>query len=125
MQLRLPITAAQCVAITGIAAITSIAAIVPAAHANPASDRLATMPEASRALALAGAIQSNGERCPGVIGTFLQGSDRRGNALWNARCTNAEAYVVQVNNDASGSMRVTNCKVALSMNATPCFSRLR
>ena len=110
---RLPITAAL------------FALAVATAQANPASDRLATMSEASRAVALAGAIQSNGERCPGVSSTYLQGSDRRGNAVWNARCTNAEAYVVQVNNDPSGSMRVTNCKVALSMNAAPCFSRLR
>jgi hypothetical protein len=113
MRLRLPISAALC------------AAFLATAHANSAGDRLAQMPEASRALALAGAIQSNGERCPGVVATFLQGTDRRGNALWNARCTNSESYVVQVNNDPSGSMRVTNCKVALSTNATPCFSRMR
>jgi len=113
MHLRLPIGAMLA------------AAAVGAAHANAASDRLAAMTEAGRAAALAGTIQSNGERCPGVTGTYLQGLDRRGNALWNARCTNSEAYVVQVNNDPSGSMRVTNCKVALAMNAPPCFSRMR
>ena len=60
---------------------------------------------------LAGLLQKSGETCSRIGKTFYQGSDKRGKAYWNAACTGGDSFLIQVNNDATGSTRVMNCKV--------------
>jgi hypothetical protein len=65
----------------------------------------------------------SGEKCDSVTRSFFQGSDRRGNAYWNAACRNGQAFAIQVNNDAVGSTRIMSCAMLKAMNAGECFKK--
>ncbi len=96
-----------------------------AAHANPAHDQLSSMSEQQRRSVLAPFLVKSGEQCSSVTKTFYQGSDKKGNAFWNAACAKGDAFVIQVNNDAKGSTRILSCKVLKAVNGGTCFTKFK
>jgi hypothetical protein len=94
-----------------------------ASFANPAHEQLMRMSGTERNAALTNFLKSSGEKCDSVTRSFFQGSDRRGNAFWNAACRNGQAFVIQVNNDAVGSTRIMSCAMLKAMNAGECFKK--
>jgi hypothetical protein len=98
---------------------------IGAAHANPAHDQLVSMQEHQRQLVLATFLVKSGEKCSSVTKTFYQGSDKMGNAYWNASCTGGASFVILVNNDATGSTRILSCKLLKAVNGGQCFTKLK
>lgn len=94
-----------------------------AAWANPAQDRLASMPEVERSEALAVFIESGGHSCRTVARTFFQGEDAKGNVFWNVTCAGGESYVVVIKNDVPGSTRVMNCRRLRAAAGAECFKK--
>lgn len=107
------------------ALMTIVGCLSGSANANEAHDRLAAMSEEQRRTMFAAFLVKSGERCPAVSRTFLQGLDRKGNAFWNAACSGGDAWVVQVNNDATGSTRILSCKVLKAVNGGTCFTKFK
>ena len=95
-----------------------------AAWANPAQDRLATMPEVERSEALAVFVESGGHSCRTVARTFFQGEDAKGNVFWDVECTGGETYVVVIKNDVPGSTRVMTCRRFRAVAGADCFKKL-
>lgn len=108
---------------TGIGAIAIFLAL--GASANPAHDQISAMSEQQRRSVLAAFLVKSGERCSSVTKTFYQGSDKKGNAFWNAACANGDSFVIQVNNDATGSTRILSCKVLEAVNGGTCFTKFK
>lgn len=96
-----------------------------AAHANPAHDQLSSMSEQQRRSVLATFLVKSGEQCSSVTKTFYQGSDKKGNAFWNAACARGDSFVIQVNNDATGTTRILSCKVLKAVNGGTCFTKFK
>jgi hypothetical protein len=107
--------------ISVIGAIALLMAL--AAHANPAHEQLSSMSEQQRRSVLATFLVKSGEQCSSVTKTFYQGSDKKGNAFWNAACAGGDSFVIQVNNDATGSTRILSCKVLKAVNGGTCFTK--
>jgi len=95
------------------------------ANANPAHEQLSSMSESQRKSALAGLLVRSGERCSSVSRTFYQGSDKIGNAFWNAACVGGDSFVIQINNDASGSTRILSCSVLKNVGGGTCFTKFK
>lgn len=95
-----------------------------AAWANPAQDRLASMPEVERSEALAVFVESGGHRCRTVARTFFQGEDAKGNVFWDVECDGGESYVVVIKNDVPGSTRVMSCRRLRAVVGADCFKKL-
>lgn len=111
------------IVISVIGTITLFLAL--AARANPAHEQLSSMSEQQRQSALAAFLVKSGEQCSSVTKTFYQGSDKKGNAFWNAACTGGASFVIQVNNDATGSTRILSCKVLKAVNGGTCFTKFK
>lgn len=107
---------------TGVFAVMTITATV---KANPAHDMISAASETKRQQALAGLLSSSGEKCGAVDRTFYQGSDKSGNAFWNASCRGGKSFVIQVNNDRQGSTRILDCKVLKAVNGGTCFTKFK
>lgn len=59
-----------------------------------------------------------------VVETFYQGSEpKTGDAFWNVRCSNKEAFAVSVANDAEGSTSVLGCGTLKAVAKVECFKR--
>lgn len=95
------------------------------AHGNPAHEQLSSMSEQQRQAVLAAFLVKSGERCSEVTRTFYQGSDKQGNAFWNASCAGGASFVIQVNNDATGSTRILSCKTLKAVNGGTCFTKFK
>ena len=95
------------------------------ALANEVHDLLMGMTEEKRAYALARLLERSGERCPSVRRTFYQGSDNNGNAFWNADCVAGSSWVMQINNDSRGSMRIAKCSAIKAISGLACFTKLK
>jgi hypothetical protein len=91
-----------------------------AAAANPAHEKLLALSESERADMLATLLRASGEECSSVTRTFLQGRDRDGNAYWNVTCARGASYSIRVDNNSTGSTRITDCDV-LQRVGVPCF----
>jgi hypothetical protein len=52
--------------------------------------------EEKRQQALGRLLSDGGEKCTKVDRTFYQGSDKNGNAFWNASCAGGKSFLVQV-----------------------------
>lgn len=100
-------------------------AVAHGAFANRAHDQISAMSEDQRRNVLALFLSKSGEKCNAVSRTFYQGSDRRGNAFWNAACVGGESFVIQVNNDSGGSTRILSCKVLKAVNGGTCFTKFK
>jgi len=94
-----------------------------AVDANPAHEQLSSMSEAQRQTVLAALLLNSGERCSKVTRTFYQGSDKNGNAFWNAACAKGGSFLIQINNDATGSTRILSCKVLEAVHGGRCFTK--
>ena len=94
-------------------------------YANPAHEKLLSIADSKRKLVFAAFLTQSGESCSSVTKTFYQGSDKTGNAFWNATCLKADSYVIQVNNDAQGSTKILNCKILKVINAGTCFTKFK
>lgn len=94
------------------------------AVANEAHRMLSQLSEEKRRIALAHVVRSSGDACASATETFYQGSDRKGTALWNARCSNGQAYSISLYSDAQGSTKVLDCKVLKAVAGVQCFKRL-
>jgi hypothetical protein len=95
------------------------------ASANPAHDQVSSMSEQQRQLVFAAFLAKSGEHCSSVTKTFYQGSDKQGNAFWNAACNKGDSFVIQVNNDATGSTRILSCKMLKAVNGGTCFTKFK
>lgn len=110
----------KCVA--GVFAGMTIAA---AAQANPAHDMISSVSEAKRQQVFTRFLSDSGEKCSSVDRTFYQGSDKKGNAFWNASCAVGKSFLIQVNNDKQGSTRILGCNVLKAVNGGTCFKTLK
>lgn len=99
--------------------ILIVAAWSQSAIANQANAMLKQMTESDRAAAFQRVVQSSGDSCASVTKTFYQGVDKSGHAYWNIAC-GKRAYSIQVQNNSTGSTRVTDCAVLKSVGAA-CF----
>ena len=91
--------------------------------ANEAHDLLVGMSGEKKATALAYIVQSSGEKCGHVTRTFYQGADKKGNAIWNAACSNGRSYSVMIYNDANGSTGALDCKSLKVVSKVDCFKK--
>ena len=107
-----------------VGSITALLLPLPA-PANPAHDQLSSMSEPQRRSVLAAFLVKSGERCSEVTKTYYQGSDRTGNAFWNAACSRGASFVIQVNNDSTGSTRILSCAVLKAVNGGTCFTKFK
>jgi hypothetical protein len=105
-------------------ALVLLAALPLGAHANPAHKTFMGLDDAKRNALLASVITASGESCRAVSRNFYQGSDKNGNAFWNAECSNGASFLVMVNNDAAGSTKVMSCAVLKAIDAGECFRDL-
>jgi hypothetical protein len=109
-----------------VATISALIILIPfTTQANPAHDQLSSMSEQQRRSVLAAFLVKSGEQCSSVTKTFYQGSDKKGNAFWNAASTGGASYGIQVNNDATGSTRILNCSVLKAVNGGTCFTKFK
>lgn len=108
--------------VTAVLAVITIASV---AQANPAHDMISAASETKRQQALAGLLSGSGEKCGAVDRTFYQGSDKSGNAFWNASCRGGKSFLIQVNNDRQGSTRILECKVLKAVNGGTCFTKFK
>jgi hypothetical protein len=113
----------QRIVVSVIGTITLFFAL--AAHANPAHEQLSSMSEPQRRSMFATFLVKSGEQCSSVTKTFYQGSDKKGNAFWNAACTAGHSFAIQVNNDATGSTRILSCKLLKAVNGGTCFTKFK
>jgi hypothetical protein len=95
------------------------------AMANPAHKAIAAMDEPERQKTFGKLMLRSGESCPKVERTFYQGADRKGNAYWNMQCSPGESFLVQVNNDATGSTRIMKCRQLEAINGARCFTKFQ
>lgn len=93
--------------------------------ANPAHEQLSNMAEPKRRDLMAFILKKSGEKCTKVTRTFYQGQDDKGNAFWNAACSEGGHYSILITNDEKGSTRVLNCKVLQELKAPPCFKKFK
>jgi hypothetical protein len=101
---------------------TSSSRSAVAGSGNRANDVLSGMSEPDRAAALVKTL--GGEPCGAVSRTFYQGilaKDR--SAFWNVRCSNGRSYAISINNDATGSTRILDCKVLKTIAGVDCFTK--
>lgn len=96
-----------------------------AANANPAHQKLPSMSEQQRQSVLAMFLVKSGEPCSNVTRSLYQGSDKKGNAFWNAACAGGASFLIQVNNGSAGSTRILNCKVLKAVNGGACFTKFK
>lgn len=101
--MRIGIRIGPCVAVLS-AALTS-------ATAAPKYEMLIAQPEAKQYELLAVAVSSAGYSCRRVTSFLFMGSDRDDAGYWSVRCSDGEDWVVQVSNDAGGTMSVTPCSL--------------
>ena len=94
------------------------------AFANPAHEKISSLTESKRRLVFATFLENSGEKCPVVTKTYYQGSDKDGNAYWNASCQGADSYQIQVRNYSQGSTKILSCKVLKALNLS-CFSKFK
>ena len=106
--------------------MSSVAAVilVSTAYANPAHDRISKLSETERRAVFSGFMEKSSEIC-NVKKTFFQGQSGGGDAFWNIKCSNGKAWVIQINNDATGSTRILECSVLEAMNAGKCFKKFK
>jgi hypothetical protein len=95
--------------------------LIEHAFANEAHQRMTAMSASERNSFLTRYLQSSGERCDSVTKAFFQGSSKQGQAFWNAACRNGKAYLIMINNDATGSSRIMDCSLLKAVNAGECF----
>lgn len=88
---------------------------------NTGHNMLAEMGDTKRNSTLAHLVQGSDNVCLGES-NFFQGFDESTNAYWNVRCTNGEAYLVQVLNDAAGSTQILSCSILEEVGGNPCFT---
>ena len=91
------------------------------AWANDAHKALKSMSDAKRENTLSTFLKRSGYKCPDVTRTFYQGSDKKGNAIWNAQCKDGAAYIIQVKNDAQGSTHIMTCAAFKKITNGDCF----
>jgi len=93
------------------------------AAANEAQKIMMQLPSDKQDVALIHVITSADEPCDKVTRKFFQGSDKRGNAFWNASCSNGKSFVVMFKNDALGSTSVLDCGVMKVAGGQRCFTK--
>jgi hypothetical protein len=93
--------------------------------ANPAHDKVAGLAESERRTMLAAFLVASGERCAKATKTFFQGSTAEGNAFWNVACEGGGSWLIQINNDSTGSTRILSCTVLKSVGGGTCFTKFK
>lgn len=83
------------------------------------------MPEDKRSSVFFSLLANSSEKCTKVTKTFYQGSDKNGNAFWNAACYGGDSFLIQVNNDSKGSTRILSCKALNNIGGGICFTKLK
>jgi hypothetical protein len=94
----------------------------PALSGNEAHEILSRMSPEKRNDAMTQHLTRSNEPC-NVSRTFFQGFDRQSTAHWNVGCSNGQAYVVSIRNDAPGSTRILDCKVLKAAANVDCFKK--
>lgn len=89
--------------------------------ANPAHKKIESMSEPARQAFMVKYLNSNGETCPRVDRTFLQGVNANGDAFWNISCRPGKSYLLMIENNARGSTKVIDCAVLKAIKGGICF----
>jgi hypothetical protein len=106
--------------------VVAAAFIAPYALAGSIGDQIEALPEDKRQALFARLMQSDGERCPSVTRTFLQGSSSDGAVFWSFACSGGKNWQIMIRNDAGGSTKVLECTTIKALKAgPPCFTRFK
>ena len=105
-----------------LAVFTVILAPGSPAYANEAHEILSRMSPEKRNEAMTEHMRRSNEPCT-VTRSFFQGFDKKRTAHWNVGCSNGAAFVVSIQNDASGSTRILDCKVLKAVAGMDCFKK--
>lgn len=89
------------------------------AQTNRAHQLLQQESEDGRTIALAGVVESTGERCSGVGSQYL-GTDSDQAAYYRVDCRNRPSFMVQIAADSGGSTRVLACSLIAALGID-CF----
>lgn len=87
------------------------------AAANPYHDRLQTLAERDRSLALRRAVQDAGESCRRIETSGYQ-AQYKGMRMWTAACTGGRSYAIFI--AANGDVQVRNCADATTLGLPGC-----
>ncbi len=90
-------------------------------YANIANDILLSRTSEQKTQILSGIINAAGEPCIPTA-SFYQGVDLNDAAYWNISCSNGQAYVIQIANDAAATTTIIQCSAMKSLGAQ-CFKR--
>ena len=66
------------------------------------------------------ALEGSGENCV-VKENFFQGMTKDDQAIWNVRCTNGKAFMMEP--DATGSTKILECSVLKFISGVECFKK--
>lgn len=84
---------------------------------NPFHDRLMTLSELNRSLALRRAVQDSGESCRKIERSGFQG-DHQSLKMWNASCAGGLDYAVFI--APTGDVQVRKCSDATTLGLPEC-----
>jgi hypothetical protein len=99
-----------------------VLSLTQAAYANEAHDIISGLSEPKRNEVLTAFMRKSGEAC-NVTQSFFQGFDKKKGAFWSVACTNRSSYSILLNNDATGSSKILDCKVLLAVAKMDCFKK--
>lgn len=92
-------------------------------HANKAHSIIANQSESERRAFFTSFIKNSGESCDSVTKTFFQGLSSQREAFWNVRCRNSRAYLIKIDDDATGSTKILDCGVLKAVGGGECFKK--
>ena len=99
------------------------------AHGAPSNEvgtQVAALPEEQRQVFFARVLQREGERCPTVTRTFLQGSATDGAMFWSVACGGGgEEWQVMIANTPGGAGKIIECSVLKLLNGPFCFTKFK
>ena len=104
--------------------VTSILVLsAGATNANKAHSIIANQSESERRAFLTSFIKNSGESCDSATKSFFQGFSKQREAFWNVRCRNGRAYLIKINDDATGSTKILDCGVLKAVGGGECFKK--
>ena len=92
--------------------------------ANPAHQKILGLNENQRQQLLSSYMQKSGEKCS-VVRTFYQGATKEGDVFWNVKCKSGGAFVIMIENNASGSTNILDCDLLKQVGGGECFKKFK
>ena len=94
-------------------------------NANPINNQVVALSEENRQNIFARVMQREGERCPSVSKTFLQGQSSDGAAFWSIACTGGKDWQIMIKNTTTGDMKILECSVLKAVGGGLCFAKFK